>query len=189
MVFFLSSSMILGLLDQLKIFSQLHLIELLGLLTGLWLLNISKVFDRDWHASLLHKLKSYGISGQIFSHISFFLNNRRLWMVLDKSLHKNFQLMLEILKAPFLVLHFSYYTLIIFLMILSVILLSLNLNLIYKTLWTGVRNDLLISILGKLCYFHLTSLTKMVLLMWKWMSLLLRKNHLLRCWGWPSLLN
>ena len=119
----------------------------------------------------------------------FFLNNRRLWMVLDKSLHKNFQLMLEILKAPFLVLHFSYYTLIIFLMILSVILLSLNLNLIYKTLWTEVRNDLLISILGKLCYFHLTSLTKMVILMWKWMSLLLRKNHLLRCWGWPSLLN
>ena len=168
MVFFLVSSMILGLLDQLKIFSQLHLIELPGLLTGLGLLDISKAFDRDWHASLLHKLKSYGISGQTFSHISFFLNNRRLGMVLMvrmESLHKNFQLMLEILKAPFLVLHFSYYTLIIFLMILSVILLSLNLNLIYKTLWTGVRNDLLISILRKLCYFHLTSLTTMVLLM------------------------
>ena len=25
--------------------------------------------------------------------------------------------------------------------------------------------------------------------MWKWMGLFLRKNHLLRCWGWPSLLN
>ena len=25
--------------------------------------------------------------------------------------------------------------------------------------------------------------------MWKWMDLLLRKNHLLRCWGWLSLLN
>ena len=160
--------MILGLLDQLKIFSQFHLIELPGLLTGLGLLNISKAFDRDWHASLLHKLKSYGISGQIFSHISFFLNNRRLGMVLMvrmESLHKNFQLMLEILKAPFLVLHFSYYTLMIFLTILSVILLSLNLNLIYETLCTGVRNDLLISILGKLSYFHLTSLTTMVLLM------------------------
>ena len=25
--------------------------------------------------------------------------------------------------------------------------------------------------------------------MWKWMGLFLRKNHLLRCFGWPSLLN
>ena len=25
--------------------------------------------------------------------------------------------------------------------------------------------------------------------MWKWMSLFLRKNHLLRCWGWLSFLN
>ena len=32
---FLISSMVLGLLDQLQIFSQLYLIELLGLLTGL----------------------------------------------------------------------------------------------------------------------------------------------------------
>ena len=32
------------------------------------------------------------------------------------SLHKNIQLMLEFLKVPFLVLHFSYYTLMIFLM-------------------------------------------------------------------------
>ena len=29
----------------------------------------------------------------------------------------------------------------------------------------------------------------MVLLMWKWMALFLRENHLLRCWCWPSLLN
>ena len=29
----------------------------------------------------------------------------------------------------------------------------------------------------------------LVLLMWKWMGLLLRKNHLLRCWDWLSFLN
>ena len=40
------------------------------------------------------------------------------------SLHKNIQLMLEIIKAPFLVLNLSYYTLMTFLM-MSVILLSL----------------------------------------------------------------
>ena len=37
---FLISSMVLGLLDQLQIFSQLYLIELLGLLTGLGLLKL-----------------------------------------------------------------------------------------------------------------------------------------------------
>ena len=46
-------------------------------------LDISKAFDRVWHAGLLHKLKSYGISGQIFGLISFFLSNRRLRVVLD----------------------------------------------------------------------------------------------------------
>ena len=46
-------------------------------------LNISKAFDRVWHAGLLHKLKSYGISGQIFGLISSFLSNRRIKVVLD----------------------------------------------------------------------------------------------------------
>ena len=46
-------------------------------------LDISKAFDRVWHAGLLHKLKSYGILGQIFGLISSFLSNRGLRMVLD----------------------------------------------------------------------------------------------------------
>ena len=37
-------------------------------------LDISKAFDRVWHAGLLHKLRSYGISGQIFGLISSFLS-------------------------------------------------------------------------------------------------------------------
>ena len=45
--------------------------------------HISKAFNRVfWHASILHKLKSYGISGQIFGLISSFLSNRWLWVVL-----------------------------------------------------------------------------------------------------------
>ena len=107
------------------------------------------------------------------------------WMA---SLHKKIQLMLKFLKSPFLVLHFSYYTLMTFLMMLSVILLSmlmillsilsvirhlicdtnfnwlLNLNLIYETLWIG-ESGLLISMLGKLNWFRLTGLIAMVLLM------------------------
>ena len=38
-------------------------------------LDIFKAFNRVWHAGLLHKLQSYGISGQIFSLISSFLSN------------------------------------------------------------------------------------------------------------------
>ena len=48
------------------------------------------------------------------------------------SLHKNIQLMLEFLKGPFLVLHFSYYKLMTFLMMLSVILLFLLMILLSK---------------------------------------------------------
>ena len=45
--------------------------------------RIARAFDRVWYAGLLHKLKSYGISGQIFGLISSFLSNRRLRVVLD----------------------------------------------------------------------------------------------------------
>ena len=48
-------------------------------------LDISKAFNGVWHAGLLHKLKSYGISGQIFGLISSFLSNRQLWVILDWS--------------------------------------------------------------------------------------------------------
>ena len=130
-----------------------------------------------------------------------------------RSLEKNIQLMLEFLKAPFVVLHFSCYKLMTSLMMLSVILLSmliillsilsviahpicgnnlnwlLNLNLIYKTLWTGARRGLLISMLGKLSWFRLTGLITLALLIWKWMGLFLRKNHILKCLGWPCLQN
>ena len=44
-------------------------------------LDISKAFDRVWHAGLLHKL--YEISGQTFALISSFLSNRQLEVVLD----------------------------------------------------------------------------------------------------------
>ena len=133
------------------------------------------------------------------------------WLCME-SLHKKIQLMFlrYPIKAPFLVLHFSCYKLMIFLIMLSVILLSmlmillsilsvirhlicgnnlnwlLNLNLIYNTLWTGVMHGSLISVLGKVSWFCLIGLITIVLLVWKWMGLFLRKNHILRYWGWPS---
>ena len=46
------------------------MVELVGLLAGL---DTSKAFDRVWHAGLLHKLISDGISGKIFGLIASFL--------------------------------------------------------------------------------------------------------------------
>ena len=135
--------------------------------------DISKV----WHAGLLHKLSLVEFQVRylaLFLLFSVIQGFNWFWM---GSLHKNIQLMVEFLKAPYLVLHFSYYILMTFLMMLSVILLSmlmillsilsvirhlicgnnlnwlLNLNLIYETLWTGARSGLLISMLGKLVLF------------------------------------
>ena len=51
--------------------------------TGAVAPDISKAFNRVWHAGLLHKLKSYGISGPIFGLISSFLSNRRIRVVPD----------------------------------------------------------------------------------------------------------
>ena len=43
--------------------------------------------------------------------------------------------------------------------------------------------------LEKFDWFCLIRLMRLVLSMWKWMDLLLSKNHLLGCWGCLSLLN
>ena len=88
-------------------------------------LDISKAFDRVFHAGLLHKLKSYGISGQIFDLITSFRSNRQLRVVLDgKSLEYPVKCWSSSrLHSPFP--HFSYYTLMTFLIMLSVILLSM----------------------------------------------------------------
>ena len=209
--FLLISSMVLGLLDQLQIYLQLYLIELLGLLTGLGLLELQ-------HFIYLRLLTGFSML-VFFTNLSLmefqvrYLALFLLFSVIDGfewfwmgNLHNNIQLMLVFLKGLFLGLHFSYYTLMTFLIMLSVILLSmlmillstlnairhlicgnnlnwlLNLNLIYETRWAWAKSGLLISILGKLIWFRLTGLITLVLLMGTWMGVSLRKNHLLRCW-------
>ena len=184
--------MVLGLLNQLLIFSQLYLIELLRLLTGLGLLELwhliyprlLTVFSMLVFFSNLSLMEFQIIYLALFLLISVIEDFQWFWM---ECFHNTIELMWEFLKAPFLVVHFSYYTLMIFLTMLSVILPSmlmillsilsvirhlicgnnfnwlLNLNLIYETLWTGVTSDLLISMLGKLSWFDLTGLITMVL--------------------------
>ena len=79
--------MVIGLPDQLQIFLVVsdrivRAFNRFGATRDV-ALDISNAFDRVWHADLLHKLKSYGISGQIFGLISSFLSNRRLRVVLN----------------------------------------------------------------------------------------------------------
>ena len=124
--FFLISIMVLGLLDRLQIFSHLYLIELLGFLTSLGLLE-------PWQLIYPRLLTGFGM-------LVFFTNLRLmefqvrylalflLFSVTDgfewfwiESLHRNIQLMLEFLAATFLI----YYTLMNILTMLSVILLSM----------------------------------------------------------------
>ena len=137
-------------------------------------LDISKAFNRVWHAGLLHKRKSYGISGQIFGLISSFLSNRWLQVVLDGKSSQKYPVNAGVPQGSIVGPHVSYYTLMTFLMMLSIILLSmlmillstlnamrhlisgnnwnwpLNLNLTYETPWTGAGSGLLIPMLVKL---------------------------------------
>ena len=55
-----------------------------------------KVLLRFWHASLLLKLNSYGISGQIFSLISSFLSNRQLQVVLNGKFSQEYPVNVEV---------------------------------------------------------------------------------------------
>ena len=93
-------------------------------------LDISKAFDRVWHAGLLPKHKSYGISGQLYCLISSFLRNRLRWVILYGRSSQEYPVNAGVPQAPFLVLHFSCYTLMTFLMTLSVILLSMLMTLL-----------------------------------------------------------
>ena len=87
-------------------------------------LDISEAFNRVWHAGLLHAgiPKSYGISIQKSGLILSFLSSRQLQVVLDGKSSQEYLVNAGIPQARFLVLHFFYYTLMTFLMMLSVIL-------------------------------------------------------------------
>ena len=119
--------MVIGLLDQLRIKAvsgrTARALNRSGA-TRAVALDVSKAFDRVWPADISYKLKCYGISGQIFGLISSFLSNRRLRVVLDGKFSQEYPVNSEI-SLLILVLQFSYYTLMTFLTVLSVILLSM----------------------------------------------------------------
>ena len=188
---------------------QLYLMELLGLgileLLDLIYLSLSRGFSIllfFTNLSLMEFQVRYLTLFLLFSVLSGFG-----WFWIG-NLHKNIQLMLEFLKAP--VFLFFYYTLMIFLMMLSAVLLSMLMILLSKCdqafdLWLELAFELESDLRDTMDWrrkwlvdFN-TKKTALVLFDrcnntgaidgWKWMSLFLRKNHLLRCLGWLSFLN
>ena len=82
----------------------MYLIELLGLLTGLGLLELWHLIYQGFSqgfTGLLHRLKSYGISGQIFGLISF-LSNRQLQVVLDGKSSQEYPVNVEVPQGSIL---------------------------------------------------------------------------------------
>ena len=152
-------------------------------------LDISKVFDRVWHAGLLHKLRSYGISGQIFSLISSFLSNRRLRVVLDGKSSQEYPVNVGVPQGSILgpALFLLYTNDLPDDVVCDIAIYADDTTLYSKCdrasdLWQQlelaseresdlrdtmdwVRSGLLISMLGKLSWFRLTGLIAMVLLM------------------------
>ena len=140
------------------------------------LLDISKAFDRIWHAGHLHKLKSYGISGRIFHLISSFLSNRQLQVVLDGKSSQEYPVNAGVPQGSILgpTLFLLYINDLPDDVICNIAIYAddttlyskcdqawhltsgnswkwlLNLNLICETLLAGARSGLLISVLEKL---------------------------------------
>ena len=77
-------------------------------------LDLSKAFDRSGHTGLLRKcLMEFQVRYlPVFRHFSVIDGFRWFWM---ENLENNIQLLLEFPNGPFLVLHFSNYTLMTFL--------------------------------------------------------------------------
>ena len=126
MYFFLISRMVLGLLYQLQIFWQFCLIELQGLLTGLGLLKLYHfIYPRiltGFNMLVIFKNLSL-MEFQVIYFALFLLFSVNMFSSgCGWEVYKNIQLMLEFFKALFLVIHFSYYTLMTFLIMLSVTL-------------------------------------------------------------------
>ena len=124
--------MVSALLDQLLIFLQLYLIELLGLLTDIGLLKLQ-------HLIYQRLMKGFGIL-IFFANLNLmefqirylalfllFLSNRQLQVVLDWKSSQEHPLNSRVSQGSILptTLFLLYYTLMTFLMMLSVILLSM----------------------------------------------------------------
>ena len=95
-------------------------------------LDVSKALLEFGMLVFFTNLSLMEFQGRYLALFLLFLEIGGFWLFWMGNLHKNIQLMLVFLKGLFLVLHFSYYTLMTFLMILSVILISMLMILLFS---------------------------------------------------------
>ena len=88
-------------------------------------LDISKAFDSVSHAGLFHKLKSFGISCQIFGLISSFHSNSQFQVDVNGNSSKEYSVNAGVRQGSIFGPTLFLYTLMTFLMMLSVTLLSI----------------------------------------------------------------
>ena len=170
--------------------------------------DISKAFNRIWHAGLLHKLRSYGISGEIFGLISSFLSNKQLWVILDGKSSKEYPVNAGVPHGSTLgpTLSLIYTNELPDSVICNIAIYADDTTLYSKCdqasdMWqqlelaSELESDLRDTVdwAGSGLLIFSTDKTKVVSFDWpsnngvidvkKWMGLFFGKNHLLRCWG------
>ena len=177
-------------------------------------LDISKVSDRVLHAALLHKLQLYAFYGQVLGLILSFLSNRWLQVDLDGPFFSqeypvNAAVPQSSIPDPtFFLLYFNDLPVDV---ICNIVLydndaalfskcdqpsdLQQQLELVFK-LESELRDTVSLarkwlpnSNARKTHLFCLTSLITMVLLMWNWTGIFLKKKHVLGWWDCISFLN
>ena len=139
--------------------------------------DISKVFYKVWHASLLHKQTS----GWVFGLISSLPHNRWLRVVLDGKSSQEYSVnagVAQLLKALFLILRFSYYTLTTFRMMVCVIYFIWD-----KVFKNGPKKNLWKTAFKK---FYLVHSWILCLICW-WYCTLHSNFDLALCWWYYTL--
>ena len=71
--------------------------------------DISKAFDRVWHAGLLYKLEAAGVTGEVLNWFKSYLSDRRHRVILPGVSSDGFTSEQAFLKAQFLDLYSSCY--------------------------------------------------------------------------------
>ena len=186
----LISSMVLGLLDQLQIFPQLYLIELLGFSTGLGLIELRHLTYPRNISMLVFFINLSLMDFQVrYLAIPSFLSNRRLRVVRHGKSSPEHPVIAGVPQGSIVgpTLFLLYINDIPDDVICNIAIyagdttlyskcdqssdllqqldLASELEFEFETLWTRPGSGLLISVLEKLCWFVLTGPITMVLLM------------------------